>query len=85
MKKIDQPVLVLNGAVDLQTPPSHGDRLGDGIVAKGISGAATQKVVVPGVNHLLVTGPGDPESPIPFCLRRPPEWSRRYLAERPVK
>ena len=63
MKKVGQPVLILNGAVDLQTPPSHGDRLAEMASSrKGSAGAATQKVVVPGVNHLLVTGPGDLES-----------------------
>jgi len=63
MQKIDQPVLVLNGAVDLQTPPSHGDRLAAMASSrKGSAGAATQKVVIPGVNHLLVSGPGDVES-----------------------
>jgi uncharacterized protein len=63
MKKIDQPVLILNGAFDLQTPPSHGDRLAEMASSrKGSAGAATQKVVVPGVNHLLVTGPGELES-----------------------
>ena len=62
MKKVGQPLLVLNGAVDLKTPPAHGDRLAELAASrKGSAGAATQKVVVPGVNHLLVIGPGDLE------------------------
>ena len=63
MKKVGQPMLILNGAVDLRTPPAHADRLTELAASrKGSAGAATQKIVVPGVNHLLVIGPGDLES-----------------------
>ena len=63
IRKIDQPLLILNGALDFQTPPAHADRLAETASSrKGSAGTAVQKVVVPGVNHLLVTGPGDLES-----------------------
>ena len=55
MKKIDQPVLIVQGALDTQVPPAHADRLETLSRARKNSAAAqTRKIVVPGVNHLLV-------------------------------
>ena len=55
MKKIDQPVLIVQGALDTQVPPAHADRLEAAARArKSRAAAETRKVVVPGVNHLLV-------------------------------
>jgi fermentation-respiration switch protein FrsA (DUF1100 family) len=63
VKKVPQPMLILHGTVDQQTPPSHGDLLAQLSVArKGAPATYTNKVVVPGVNHLMVIGPGDPEN-----------------------
>jgi pimeloyl-ACP methyl ester carboxylesterase len=55
MKKIDQPVLIVQGALDAQVPPAHADHLETFSRARRTSAAAvTRKIVVPGVNHLLV-------------------------------
>jgi pimeloyl-ACP methyl ester carboxylesterase len=55
MKKIDQPFLVVQGSLDRETPVAYADRLEQLAKArKGSAGAATQKVIVPGVNHLLL-------------------------------
>jgi pimeloyl-ACP methyl ester carboxylesterase len=63
VKKVSQPMLILHGAVDQQTPPSQGDLLAQlSAGRKGATAADTHKVVVPGVNHLMVVGPGDPDS-----------------------
>src|SRR6185503_2728972 len=63
MKKVAQPLLILHGALDLQTPPSNGERLAAlGTARKGTPSTHTSRITVPGVNHLLVAGAGDPES-----------------------
>jgi fermentation-respiration switch protein FrsA (DUF1100 family) len=55
MKKIDQPFLVVQGSLDRETPVAYADRLEQLAKArKGSAGAGTQKVIVPGVNHLLL-------------------------------
>ncbi|HEX7780897.1 MAG TPA: alpha/beta fold hydrolase [Vicinamibacterales bacterium] len=55
MRKIDQPVLIVQGALDTQVPAAHADRLETLSRARKNSAAAqTRKVVVSGVNHLLV-------------------------------
>lgn len=55
MRKTNQPVLVVQGALDSQIPPSHADAL-EALANKrsGRTAVPTRKVVVPGVNHLLV-------------------------------
>ena len=53
--KVEQPVLILQGALDTQFPPAYADRLDE--LARSRKGAPptyTRKVIVPGVNHLLV-------------------------------
>ena len=55
MKKIDQPVLIVQGALDTQVPPAHADRLETlSRDRKNSPATHTRKVVVPDVNHLLV-------------------------------
>jgi pimeloyl-ACP methyl ester carboxylesterase len=55
MKKAKQPMLILQGALDTQVPPGHADRLETlSRSRKGVAPTATRKVIVPGVNHLLV-------------------------------
>jgi len=55
MRRTNQPVLILQGDRDVQVPPSHADTL-EALAAKRSGRAATtaRKIVVPGVNHLLV-------------------------------
>lgn len=55
MRRTRQPILILNGSLDVQVPPSHADRLE--ILANGRSRrpvAPARKIIFPGVNHLLV-------------------------------
>jgi pimeloyl-ACP methyl ester carboxylesterase len=55
MRKTNQPVFIVQGALDSQIPPSHADAL-EVLANKrgGRPSVATRKLVVPGVNHLLV-------------------------------
>jgi pimeloyl-ACP methyl ester carboxylesterase len=55
MRKTNQPVFIVQGALDSQIPPSHADAL-EALANKrgGKPSVATRKLVVPGVNHLLV-------------------------------
>ena len=56
MRDVRQPLLVVQGELDTEVPPSHAD----GLVthAKARKGTADVQVVkVPGVNHLFVAGP----------------------------
>lgn len=62
IKKIGQPVLIAQGAIDLETPVSHADRLAGLAAARKVPASHTAKVIVPGVNHLLVEATsGDPD------------------------
>ena len=55
MRKVDQPVLVVQGDLDTEVAPANADKLGNAAKArKGDAGRMTQVVHVPGVNHLLV-------------------------------
>ena len=63
MKRVKQPVFVLHGALDREVPPINGERLAS--LAKerrGTAGSLSARIVVPGVNHLLVpANTGDPD------------------------
>ncbi len=62
MKKVSQPLLILHGSLDQQTPPSNGERLASlSSARKGAPPSHTSRLVVPGVNHLLVAAAGDVE------------------------
>lgn len=62
IRKVSQPVLVVQGAIDLETPVSHADRLTEQASARKVPASHTAKVIVPGVNHLLVQATsGDPD------------------------
>jgi pimeloyl-ACP methyl ester carboxylesterase len=55
MAKVQQPVLILHGALDRQIPPVNADLLEHAARARKRSlPTHTQKVIAPGVNHLLV-------------------------------
>jgi pimeloyl-ACP methyl ester carboxylesterase len=55
VKNVDQPILIVQGTLDTQVPPAHADRLETVSRGRKNSPAAhTRKVVVPGINHLLV-------------------------------
>ena len=53
MKKVRQPVLIIQGALDKQVLPHHADRLAELARARDRD-AAVEVVHLPGVNHLLV-------------------------------
>jgi hypothetical protein len=55
MKKLNQPVIIVQGSLDTQVPPVNADRL-DALSTSRKSKAAplTKKVLLPGINHLLV-------------------------------
>src|SRR4030095_15043892 len=63
MKKVDQPLLILHGSLDKETPVANADRLEQlGKARKGSAGVATRKVIVTGVNHLLLqANTGEPD------------------------
>jgi pimeloyl-ACP methyl ester carboxylesterase len=57
--KVKQPMLIVAGALDAEFPPAQADRLETLARArKKLPPSATQKVVVPGVNHQFVETSG---------------------------
>jgi alpha-beta hydrolase superfamily lysophospholipase len=53
MEKVAQPVLILQGDLDVQVPPHHADKLAE--LARARKKEAIVEVVhIPGINHLLV-------------------------------
>ncbi len=55
MKKADQPILVVHGALDAEMPAGNADRLEAlSRARKAKTAPLTKKVLVPGINHLLV-------------------------------
>ncbi|HEX5068627.1 MAG TPA: alpha/beta hydrolase [Vicinamibacterales bacterium] len=89
MKKVKQPLLILHGALDRERLPANADRLAAlGTARKNAPAAATTKVVVPGVNHVLLTaatGEPDeydslPEQTIPAAVVSPlVDWLKQVL------
>lgn len=53
MKNVDQPVLIVHGALDTHVPPAHAEKLATLARARNRK-VATDVVIVPGVNHLLL-------------------------------
>ena len=53
MSKVSQPVLIVQGDLDVQVPPHHADKLGDLARARKNNPGA-EVVHIPGINHLLV-------------------------------
>ncbi len=51
--KLDQPLFVIQGALDTQVPPHHAEKLGAMANARK-NAPKTDVVVLPGINHLLV-------------------------------
>lgn len=55
MSDVDQPILLVTGALDTEIPPAQAQRLDALARARhGAAAALTRTVIVPGVNHLLV-------------------------------
>ncbi len=55
MKKVDQPIMIVQGALDTQVPLVNADRLESLATSrKAKTAPLTKKVIVPGINHLLV-------------------------------
>jgi dipeptidyl aminopeptidase/acylaminoacyl peptidase len=53
MPKIKQPILVVQGDLDVQVPPHHADKLGE-LARQRKKAGAVEVVHLPGVNHLFV-------------------------------
>ena len=53
MNNVEQPILILHGALDRQVPPDHADRL-EALAKQRKKAPGVESVKVPGVNHLLV-------------------------------
>jgi alpha-beta hydrolase superfamily lysophospholipase len=53
MEKVAQPVLILQGDLDVQVPPHHADKLAELARARK-KNAIVEVVHIPGINHLLV-------------------------------
>jgi len=51
--KLDQPLFVIQGALDTQVPPHHAEKLGAMANARK-NAPRTEVVVLPAINHLLV-------------------------------
>jgi pimeloyl-ACP methyl ester carboxylesterase len=51
--RLDQPLFVIQGALDMQVPPHHAEKLGALANARK-KAPKTEVVVLPGINHLLV-------------------------------
>jgi pimeloyl-ACP methyl ester carboxylesterase len=54
MARIKQPILIVQGDLDTQVPPAHGDKLADLARARKKGAGPVEVVHIPGVNHLLV-------------------------------
>jgi pimeloyl-ACP methyl ester carboxylesterase len=54
MTRVRQPLLILQGSLDRQVPPHHGEKLAEMAKARKRGGDAVTYFVLDGVNHLLV-------------------------------
>lgn len=54
MSRVKQPLLILQGGLDRQVPPHHGEKLAEMAKARKRGGDAVTYFVLDGVNHLLV-------------------------------
>jgi len=82
--RIDQPLLIVHGALDTQVPPGNADRLEALSRERDDRRATTAKVVVPGVNHQMVAataGAADEASRdlAPEVVRALVDWLRTAL------
>jgi pimeloyl-ACP methyl ester carboxylesterase len=54
-RRLKQPILIVHGALDTETPPAHADALETLSSGRNkIAPTHTRKVIVPALNHLLV-------------------------------
>jgi pimeloyl-ACP methyl ester carboxylesterase len=89
LDEVDQPVLVLQGALDIEASPSDADRLEELARRRDRPSAAqTKKVIVAGVNHAFVptTAGADPNAAAaamsPEVGRAIAEWFRSVVPTR---
>ena len=91
MKDVAQPILILQGSLDTQVPPSNADKLETFAKARKKAGAV-DVVRVPGVNHLLVpakTGEADEyarlssERVSPDVISALTTWLSKTLTDKP--
>jgi alpha-beta hydrolase superfamily lysophospholipase len=53
MPRVSQPVLIIQGDLDVQVPPHHADRLGE-LARSRKKNPGAEVLHIPGINHLLV-------------------------------
>ena len=91
MKDVAQPVLILQGSLDMQVPPSNADKLETSAKARK-KGGAVDVVRVQGVNHLLVAArSGEPdeyarlsaEKVSPDVIAALTNWLSKTLSQKP--
>jgi pimeloyl-ACP methyl ester carboxylesterase len=55
IRRMDQPILVLHGALNTEVPPAHASEIEKlGLARRNRPATHTRTVVVPGVNHLML-------------------------------
>lgn len=82
--RIDQPLLIVHGALDTQVPPENAERLEALSRERDDRRATTARVVVPGVNHQMVPAAADaadeaPRDLAPEVVRAIVDWLRTAL------
>jgi pimeloyl-ACP methyl ester carboxylesterase len=86
--RIDQPILIVHGALDAEVPPANADRLEALARERDDRRATTTKTIVPDVNHLMVraeTGAPDEyasltaQGPAPAVVSAIVDWLRTAL------
>jgi pimeloyl-ACP methyl ester carboxylesterase len=56
LEDLDQPILFVHGALDMQVPPSHVDRIAE-LAREESDSRSVSSMTIAGVNHLLVPAP----------------------------
>jgi pimeloyl-ACP methyl ester carboxylesterase len=55
IRRMDQPILALHGALDMEVPPAHASEIEElGRARRDRPATHTQAMVVPGINHLML-------------------------------
>jgi hypothetical protein len=77
VSKIDQPLLILHGGADAEFPPHHAEKLGALANARK-KAPKTEVIVLPGVNHQLVSG--EARTVAPEIVSKIAEWVKALPA-----
>jgi len=89
--EIDEPILIVHGELDRGLPTTHADRLEEFSRLRDEPETHTRKVIVPGMNHLLVPATSgevqeyqtlSPEALSPEAIAAVLDWLRTTIAAR---